>query len=256
MADRKFNTGLTETEVRTAFSRALNDMSDTQIQALVNAETTARQQADARLEQSASRLSASLASETAARALLQTTVTAQLDSGAKNLLTVGSGSNTASLRYIEIPCTAKAGTYVLYFGHLESTDTDSETCAISFKDTNAVDVGATDAYQFARGDGVYKVITLKNDNLARIRIYSANNFATSASDIVTFSEAMLCTKAAWDLSQEYVPYCPTLRELYEAMLSMNGAALLNVVRPDLARIGMEIQSTATQSVTEPEAADA
>lgn len=150
---------------------------------------------------------------------LKAIVAAQLDSGAKNLLTVSSGNNTTAQRFVDVPCTAKAGTYVLYFGHLESTDTDSETCAISFKDTNAVDVGATDAYQFARGDGVYKVITLKNDNLARIRIYSANNFATSLNDVVTFSNAMFCTKAAWDISPAYVPYCPTLQEIYQSSLN-------------------------------------
>lgn len=142
-----------------------------------------------------------------------------IDSGAKNLLTVSSGGNTTTQRFVDVPCTAKAGTYVLYFGHLESTDTDSETCAISFKDANAVDVGASSVYQFSRGDGVYNVITLKNDNLAQIRIYSANNFATSAGDVVIFTDAMFCTKSAWDISQAYVPYCPTLQDLYNLVKS-------------------------------------
>ena len=77
-----------------------------------------------------------------------------------------------------------------------------------------MDVASPAEYQFQRGDGVYKIITLKNDNLAKIRIYGANNYATSAGDIVTFSEAMFCTKSAWDISQKYVPYCPTVQELY------------------------------------------
>ena len=37
MADRKLNTGLTENEVHTAFFRALNDLSDAEVQALIDA---------------------------------------------------------------------------------------------------------------------------------------------------------------------------------------------------------------------------
>ncbi len=144
----------------------------------------------------------------------------QIDTGAKNLLTVSRGNNTTAQRFVDVPCTAKAGTYVLYFGHLESNDTDSTTCSVSFKDASSVDVASPAEYQFQRGDGVYKVITLKNDNLAKIRIYGANNYATSAGDVVTFSEAMFCTKSAWDISQAYVPYCPTAQEMYQMILAL------------------------------------
>ncbi len=260
MADRKLNTGLTENEVRTAFFRALNDLSDAEVQALIDAEKTSRQQADAQLDQAVNQLSLAISAETAARESLQTLVAAQLDSGAKNLLTVSSGSNTTAQRYVEIPCTAKAGTYVLYFGHLESTDTESTTCSVSFKDASSADVASPAEYQFQRGDGVYKIITLKNDNLAKIRIYGANNYATSAGDIVTFTNAMFCTKTAWDISQAYVPYCPTVQQLYQALLSVNGAALPMALHPDLELNTMEVNPTVVnpseQTATEPEVADA
>ena len=257
MADRKLNTGLTENEVRTAFFRALNDLSDAEVQALIDAEKTSRQQADAQLDQAVNQLSLAISAE---RESLQTLVAAQLDSGAKNLLTVSSGSNTTAQRYVEIPCTAKAGTYVLYFGHLESTDTESTTCSVSFKDASSADVASPAEYQFQRGDGVYKIITLKNDNLAKIRIYGANNYATSAGDIVTFTNAMFCTKTAWDISQAYVPYCPTVQQLYQALLSVNGAALPMALHPDLELNTMEVNPTVVnpseQTATEPEVADA
>lgn len=36
---------------------------------------------------------------------------------------------------------------------------------------------------------------------------------------ITF-KPMICTKAAWDVSQKYVPYAPTKRELYEMILAL------------------------------------
>lgn len=183
-------------------------------------------------------VNAALAAETTARETADTKHTAALaeiiDGGAKNLLTVSSGNNTTAQRFVDVPCTAKAGTYVLYFGHLESNDTDSTTCSVSFKDASSVDVASPAEYQFQRGDGVYKIITLKNDNLAKIRIYGANNYATSAGDVVTFSEAMLCTKSAWDISQKYVPYCPTMSELYamiQALQSGTSTVSLQSISP-------------------------
>lgn len=45
---------------------------------------------------------------------------------------------------------------------------------------------------------------------------------------ITF-KPMICTKAAWDVSQKYVPYAPTNRELYEMILALqNGGRSLSV----------------------------
>ena len=46
MADRKINTGLTEAEVHTAFYRALHDLTDAQIQAMIAEEAASRLSAD------------------------------------------------------------------------------------------------------------------------------------------------------------------------------------------------------------------
>ncbi len=46
MADKKINTGLTEAEVHTAFYRALHDLTDAQIQAMIAEEAASRLSAD------------------------------------------------------------------------------------------------------------------------------------------------------------------------------------------------------------------
>ena len=160
---------------------------------------------------------ADLTAEVTAREQLQAAVTGLIDSGAKNILPVNSGSNST---WLNLSATAKSGDYILYIGHLESTDTDSETCQIAFLDSGGNTVGAYK--QMARGDGVYTAITLTSDNLATVRIYSSDSYAHSSGDTVSFTEAMLCTAEDWAISQKYVPYCPTLPELYQMVLDLGG----------------------------------
>lgn len=142
-----------------------------------------------------------------------------IDSGAKNRIKTNSGSSIAANRFIEIPVgEVKAGTYVLYFGHIESTLAGT-TCNITIRDASNNTVTTPAEFQFLQGDGVYREITVTADTATKIRIYSANNFANSLNQSVTFTDAMLCSKSAWDITQAYVPYCPTLQEVYDLIKS-------------------------------------
>lgn len=137
-----------------------------------------------------------------------------IDSGPKNRIKTSSGTSIASQRFIEIPLgETKAGTYILCFGHIEST-LSGTTCNVTIRNESNATVTTPSEFQFEQGDGVYKEITLTSNSATKIRIYSANNFATSLNQSVSFTDAMICPKAAWDISQKYVPYCPTVQELY------------------------------------------
>lgn len=63
MADnpKTFDTGLTKAQIAEAFNRALNDMTDAQIRALVASEETARENADITIEAKISALEARVA---------------------------------------------------------------------------------------------------------------------------------------------------------------------------------------------------
>lgn len=47
-----------------------------------------------------------------------------------------------------------------------------------------------------------------------------NNSSTQANTSLVVSKVMLCTKNEWDISDKYVPYAPTNRELYEMILAI------------------------------------
>lgn len=160
-----------------------------------------------------------LPTEVTAREKLQAAVTGLIDSGAKNILPVNSGSNST---WFNLSVNAKAGDYILYIGHLESTDADSTTCQIAFLDSGGSTVGAYK--QMERGDGVYTAVTLTSDNLATVRIYSSDSYAHSSGDTVSFTEAMLCTAADWEISRKYIPYCPSMAELYQMILDLGGGS--------------------------------
>ena len=51
-------------------------------------------------------------------------------------------------------------------------------------------------------------------------LYYPNYSKGSHANSFTASQNMICTKAAWDISQTYVPYAPTNRELYEMILAL------------------------------------
>ena len=224
MADRKINTGLTETEIRTAFSRALNDMTDAEIRALVSEETVSRQQADAQLHNA-------LAAETTARqtadaaiqsdaAKQRTALTTQINGGAKNRMPVESGTASSSVSWFQANgLSIPAGQYIVFFRNMESDDTDAATCRGIFFD--ATGGNASSYFQIPRGQDVFAEVTITTDAKS-LRINQSDTVGHSAGDTMSFSGAMICRKSDWDISHDFVPYCPTMPELYQMILSLNG----------------------------------
>ena len=224
MADRKINTGLTETEIRTAFSRALNDMTDAEIRALVSEETVSRQQADAQLHNA-------LAAETTARqtadtaiqadaAKQRTALTAQINGGAKNRMPVESGTASSSVSWFQANgLSIPAGQYIVFFRNMESDDTDAATCRGIFFDASGGN--ASSYFQIPRGQDVFAEVTITTDAKS-LRINQSDTVGHSAGDTMSFSGAMICRKSDWDISHDFVPYCPTMPELYQMILSLNG----------------------------------
>lgn len=142
-----------------------------------------------------------------------------IDTGAKNSIKTNSGTSIAANRFIEIPLSeVKAGIYVLYFGHIEST-LSGTTCNVTIRDESSATVTSPSEFQFSQGNEVHREINITSDTATKIRIYSANNFANSLNQSVSFTDAMLCPKSAWDISQAYAPYCPSLQELYNLVKS-------------------------------------
>lgn len=224
MADRKINTGLTETDIRTAFSRALNDMTDAEIGALVSEETVSRQQADAQLHNA-------LAAETTARqtadtaiqadaAKQRTALTTQINGGAKNRMPVESGTASSSVSWFQANgLSIPAGQYIVFFRNMESDDTDAATCRGIFFDANGGN--ASSYFQIPRGQDVFAEVTITTDAKS-LRINQSDTVGHSAGDTMSFSGAMICRKSDWDISHDFVPYCPTMPELYQMILSLNG----------------------------------
>lgn len=61
-----------------------------------------------------------------------------------------------------------------------------------------------------------------------VRIYVISG--TTVNNLVF--RPMVCSKADWIVSQAYVPYCPTMLELYQMILSQNsGASLMMMSKP-------------------------
>lgn len=218
MADRKINTGLTEAQVHEAFSRALHDLTDAQVRALVSAETVGRQEGDEALGNAIVTLETSLLDEIDTRHAADEKHAAALggliDGGAKNRATV---NNTSGTRNVVIPVSLPAGEYVIRFGEITSTDTEASVCRVALADASdtAVWSGGT-----TRGTDKSISVTI-GQAAAMLYVYASDNYSHSSGKTVTVSDLMICTKADWDISQAYVPYCPTMPELYQMILAQN-----------------------------------
>lgn len=125
-----------------------------------------------------------------------------VDGGAKNLINQADDSFTSANKdyYIALP----AGDYVVYFGTLSSTDTDATSCQIVFRDESRV---VSNLAQISRGSDVYGEISLTAP-CTKLRLFASDSAAHGDGDTCTFTNIMLCTKAAWDISQTYRPYRP------------------------------------------------
>lgn len=143
----------------------------------------------------------------------------------KNLLPVNSTSFTAtsSTKWYEIQLQQPIpkGKYVLSFGSISSTDTDSTTCRIMFFSASWADV-LTDI-QFERGENLTQEITIAKD-CAIIRFCAASTATGGVDDTLTFTDAMICEKAIYDITDKYVPYSPTYQELVARVTALEAAS--------------------------------
>lgn len=143
----------------------------------------------------------------------------------KNLLPVNSTSFTAtsSTKWYEIQLQQPIpkGKYVLSFGSISSTDTDSTTCRIMFFSANWADT-LTDI-QAERGENLTQEITLAKD-CAIIRFCAASTATGGVDDTLTFTDAMICEKAIYDITAKYVPYSPTYQELVARVTALEAAS--------------------------------
>lgn len=169
-------------------------------------------------------LQSDLVAETAARQVLQTALTALINGGAKNRMPVESGTASYSESWFQANgLSIPAGQYIVFFRNMESDDTDAETCRGIFFDADGGN--ASSYFQIPRGQDVFAEVTITTDAKS-IRINQSDTVAHSAGDTMSFSGAMICSKADWDVSQAYAPYCPTLPELYQMIISQNGGTPL------------------------------
>ena len=163
-----------------------------------------------------------------AKIAINQTVLAGLINGdfSKNLLPVNSTSFTAtsSTKWYEIQLQQPIpkGKYVLSFGSISSTDTDSTTCRIIFFSANWTDT-LTDI-QVERGENLTREITFAKD-CAIIRFYAASTATGGVDDTLTFTDAMICEKSIYDITAKYVPYSPTYQELVARVAALETASI-------------------------------
>ena len=146
-----------------------------------------------------------------------------IDSGQKNLASVNSGTFTApttpdGARYVSIPIIGVSGDVVLYTGSLESDDTTVTTCGLRLQFAD----GTTQTIQINRGNNIVTNISLSGE-LDEIGIYPANGYTASAGKSLSFQNLMLCSKTAWDISHNYVPYRPSYDELVARITALENA---------------------------------
>lgn len=169
-------------------------------------------------------LQSDLDAETTARQVLQTALTVLINGGAKNRMPVESGTASSSVSWFQANgLSIPAGQYVVFFRNMESDDTDAETCRGIFFNENGGN--ASSYFQIPRGQDVFAEVTITTDAKS-LRINQSDTVAHSAGDTMSFSGAMICSKSDWAVSQAYAPYCPTLPELYQMILSQNGGTPL------------------------------
>ncbi len=227
MADRKINTGLTEAEVHTAFYRALHDLTDAQIQALIAAEAETRSQHDDSLENAVSQLDITCDA-------MRTAEMHQINSGAKNRLkltavsrthngitfTVGddgtvtaSGTATANA-YIQLAAIPPDG------GLFDGTYRLSGCPEGGSRSTYALYAAAGDYARYDYGQSVSLTPAALSGNINIIMMI----YAGATVENVVF-KPMICSSADWAISHDYVPYCPTMPELYQMILALQSGGV-------------------------------
>ncbi|MBO7212318.1 MAG: hypothetical protein J6V44_15130 [Methanobrevibacter sp.] len=151
----------------------------------------------------------------------------QVDAGAKNLSPVASGGNGAQNFFQSDVFDFPAGNYILYLGNI-TTDATGNVNQVAFYGADSQNVGESQYYYISRGNGVYIPFVVTAE-CKYVRIYAGSNNSGSAGKTMTFTNMMICTAADWAVSQKFVPYAPTNRELYEMIQALQNGGIVNLV---------------------------
>lgn len=146
-------------------------------------------------------------------ALPNTKITPELielvDSGAKNLLSVNSDSASSDgFMFSDVPITLKGGTeYIFSYTNSASVRLNLVGYANASSSTKLINLVISSTDNVA-GSHYYSIIP--SADVGVVSLY-ANNVSTTTN----LTNIMICTKAAWDVSQKFVPYRPTYEETVE-----------------------------------------
>jgi hypothetical protein len=126
-----------------------------------------------------------------------------VDSGAKNLSqwNAGTGSGTIGSR---VPISTNGGNFIISF--------------LSSASTGYITLGLKDA-----NDGTVAAVQINNSGTKLQEVEIPSNvvyFNVVSSVNASYSNFMICTKAAWDISHAFQPYRPTYQELYEMVIAI------------------------------------
>lgn len=130
-----------------------------------------------------------------------------VDNGAKNLSSVSSGiiSNSGGgFPISSTPITVPIGTYIVSF----KFSGNSTRGSVQFRSGSTT----IDSLAFDMAPFVSVQIEITSDTI--------NNFNLYSNSTATISEFMICTIADWAVSPKFVPYCPSMQEMYQMILAL------------------------------------
>lgn len=121
-----------------------------------------------------------------------------VDGGAKNLSTwyTGTAATDGTTIATAVPIKQQSGDFVFSY----STSLTTGSITIGFRDENNTLVGSVQVDNITK----VKTATIPSDAV-RFNVY--------ASKAGTYSNFMICSKAAWDISHAFQPYRPSYQEL-------------------------------------------
>ena len=218
------NSGLTREQMLAALQGGLNAVTDAEL------ETALALKADS------SDVTAEAALRIAADNKLTAALAELIDSGAKNIIQMTHSSGSSEKYGVTCTWDANAGTMTLTGSHASADN----TAIFEFYSGNASDQrvlpagtyhlsgvpagGSTSTYRaqlspmntVETGNGAD--FTLSSSSYAAYRILVSGNVNFGTSGMIF--RPMVCTKAAWDISQAFVKYRPSMDELYAMILAL------------------------------------
>jgi hypothetical protein len=139
------------------------------------------------------------------------------DENPKNLLPIASMTGEAG-KSVDIECDLPPGDYVLSFQSLSTTHSGTTTCRCSF--ITAGGSWASSHVQMNPGEIVSKLVTITTTAKSFRVIPASTVGGTAASDVVSFTGAMVCKKERWAISHAFVPYHPPLADMWAAIQAL------------------------------------